>query len=106
MKNSLENLKPLMRCSVCDKKYEPAKVLVLSSEEERTTLHLTCEHCQVSSLIFVSSNQWGVASVGVLTDLGPQDARALFGQEAISADQVIEMHAFFKHCKGDVTELI
>lgn len=95
-----------MQCSVCGKAFRPARVLVLSEERDRTTLHLQCEECGVASFVLVSTGQWGVASVGMLTDLGAEDARKLFGKEPISTDQVIEVHSLIKRSRGDVRRLI
>jgi ribosomal protein S27E len=106
MKTSLDNLKPLMHCSVCNKKYEPAKALVLEEEENHTVLHMTCPECAASTVVFVSASQWGVVSMGVLTDLEGGEARNLFRNEAISSDQVIEVHNFLKGFKGSVRDFI
>ncbi|MCK9623110.1 MAG: hypothetical protein M0R47_21560 [Methylobacter sp.] len=106
MKTSLENLKPLMRCSVCNHKYEPVKALVLEEQEGQTTLHLTCASCGVSTMVFVSTTQFGVVSMGILTDLEGNEVRSLFGDDAISSDQVLDMHTFLKGFSGGVKEFI
>ncbi len=107
MKTPWDNLKPLMRCSVCNQAYQPARVLVLETEEDgRTALHLHCEDCGASSIVFINSSQWGVASVGLLTDLEADEARQFFGKDPVSADHVIEMHSFLKDFKGGVNEFI
>jgi transcription elongation factor Elf1 len=106
MKMPLENLQSLIRCPVCNKKYRPTKILVLDEDDKRTTLHLTCEGCGASSMVFVSMGQFGVVSLGLLTDLKQSEARAVFHGEAISADQVIEAHQFLKHYNGGVEALI
>lgn len=95
-----------MRCPVCNKKYEPARALVLEEQENHTALHMTCAACRVSSVVFVSASQWGVVSMGVLTDLETREARSLFRKEAISVDQVIEVHNFLKEFQGSVKDFI
>jgi transcription elongation factor Elf1 len=106
MKMPLENLQSLIRCPVCNKKYRSNRILVLDENEKRMTLHLTCESCGASSMVFVSMGQFGVVSLGLLTDLEQSEAREVFQGEAISADQVIEMHQFLKHYTGGVEALI
>lgn len=106
MKMPLENLQPLIRCPVCNKKYEPAKMIVLDEDAKRTTLHLTCDDCGASTLVFVSMGQFGVVSLGMLTDLEQNEARKVFQGEAISSDQVIEVHQFLKNYHGGVEALL
>ena len=106
MKMPLENLQSLIRCPVCNKKYRPAKMLVLDEDDKRTTLHLACESCGASSMVFVSMGQFGVVSLGLLTDLKQSEARAVFQGEAVSADTVIEAHQFLKHYTGGIEALI
>ncbi len=106
MKMPLENIQPLIRCPVCNKKYRPVKMLVLDEDDKRTTLHLTCEGCRVSTLVSVSLGQLGAMSVGVLTDLESSEARGAFQGEAISSDQVLEVHQFLKNYQGGVEALI
>lgn len=100
MKTSLEHLKPLMRCSVCQHKHEPTKALFLDEYEGQTAFHLGCASCGVSTIVFVSANQMGMVSMGVLTDLEANEAKNLFVGEAISSDHVLGMHAFFKKPVG------
>ncbi|MDD2766744.1 MAG: hypothetical protein PHH40_03205 [Candidatus Moranbacteria bacterium] len=102
MKMPLENLQSIIRCPVCNKKYKPAKMLVLDEDEKRTTLHLSCTDCGASSMVFVSMGQMGVVSLGILTDLEQSEARTVFLSETVSSDQVIEAHQFLKQYTGGV----
>ena len=106
MKTSLDNLKPLMRCSVCNHKYEPVKALLLEEQDEQTTFHLTCASCGVSTVVFVSTNQFGVVSMGILTDLEGNEVRNMYGHAAITSNQVLDVYAFFKETKGNVKDFI
>jgi transcription elongation factor Elf1 len=106
MKMPLENLQSIIRCPVCNKKYRPTKMLVLDEDEKRTTLHLSCVDCGAASMVFVSMGQFGVVSLGILTDLKQSEARTVFLGEAVSSDQVIEAHQFLKQFSGGVEDLI
>ena len=81
-------------------------MLVLDEDEKRTTLHLSCSACNASSIVFVSTGQFGVVSLGMLTDLEQGEAKRVFRGEAISTDQVLEVHQFLKHYQGGIDELI
>ncbi len=106
MKLPLENIQSFVRCPVCNKKYRPAKMLVIDEDDKRTTLHMTCESCRAATIVFVSLGQLGVVSLGILTDLEQSEARRVFQGEAVTADNVIEAHQFLKHYTGGVEALI
>lgn len=102
----LDNLKSLIHCPVCNKEYRPAKMLLLSQEDKRTTLHITCEACQTSSLVYVSLSPVGVVSMGVLTDLEQGEAKRFFQATPLSSDDVLGVHQILKEGQGRVESLI
>ena len=89
------NLKSLAKCPVCHKKYAPAVAVPLFEDETHSTVHLSCPSCGVSSIFFVSANQWGVASVGVLTDLESEEAERLLGKEPVSSEHALDAYVSF-----------
>jgi hypothetical protein len=105
MKPSINNLENLAKCPICNKKYGQAKILVLEEVANKTTLHVTCGSCKTSSLVFISSGKMGIVSLGMLTDLTTEEARGIFKGEAVSVDQVIDVHEYLKIFKG-VNEFI
>lgn len=104
MGHSLENLKPLIRCPVCQKKYDPSKVVLLSEDDRKTVLHIACESCGISSLVFVSLGKMGAVSFGMLTDLGREEIRSFYGAQPVSTDEVLEVHRFLKGFRGGIKE--
>ncbi|MBP9728268.1 MAG: hypothetical protein KBD27_02720 [Candidatus Moranbacteria bacterium] len=106
MKLPLENIQSLIRCPVCNKKYRSMKMLVIEEDDKRTTLHMTCESCSAATIVYVSLGQFGVVTLGTLTDLEQSEARRVFGGEAVSANNVIEAHQFLKDYTGGVEALI
>lgn len=106
MKLPLENIQSLIRCPVCNKKYRSMKMLVIDEDDKRTTLHMTCDGCSAATIVFVSLGQFGVVTVGTLTDLEQSEARQVFSGEVVSTNHVIEMHQFLKNYKGGVEALI
>jgi len=106
MKPSINNLDNLAKCPICNKKYGQTKLLILGEEANKTTLHVTCENCKISSLVFISSGKMGIVSLGMLTDLTREEAKNLFNNEEISADNVIEVHEYLKNFKGEMSEFI
>lgn len=81
-------------------------MLVIDEDDKRTTLHMTCEGCGASTLVFVSLGQFGVVTLGTLTDLEQSEARTVFQGEAVSTDNVIQAHQFLKNYTGGVEAFI
>lgn len=90
------NLKSFAKCPVCNKKYTSAVVTPIAEDDIRSTMHISCPSCGVSSILFVSANQWGVASIGILTDLEGEESRKHFGKEIVSANQALDAYTFFR----------
>jgi transcription elongation factor Elf1 len=106
MKPSINNLENLAKCPICNKKYSQTKILVLEENSNKTTLHVTCGSCKVSSLVFISSGKMGIVSLGMLTDLTTEEARDIFKGEAISVDQVIDVHEYLNNFKGKINGFV
>jgi len=102
----IDNLEHLTKCPQCTKKYRFNKALVLDEKDDQTTFHLTCSNCHTSTLVFVSMGQYGIVSLGMITDLDREEAKKLFRNEAISANQVIDVHQYLKKFEGSVKDLI
>ncbi len=105
MKPSINNLESLAKCPICNKNYGQTNILVLEDSDRKKTLHVTCRSCNVSSLVFISSGKMGIVSLGMLTDLTTEEARLIFKGEAVSTDQVIDVHEYLKNTK-EVNEFI
>ncbi len=97
MEEELSNdLEGVSKCPICGKKYKKENATILEIGQKRNTVHFTCDACKMSSLIFMSYGQAGIVSVGMLTDLAKIEVKDVFQKESISADQVLDIHNFFK----------
>ena len=106
MRPSANNLEHLMKCPVCDRNYNHTRALILEEEVNKTAFHVTCESCKISTIVLISSNNFGLVSLGILTDLDRNEAKRLYKNDAISSNQVIELHQFLKEFDGGVKEFI
>lgn len=88
----IASLKSMAKCPACNKKYAPAVVTPLAGDDVRSTVHVSCPLCGVSSILFVSANQWGVASIGVLTDLEGEESKEYLKGTIVSTDQVLDIY--------------
>ncbi|MFC1638419.1 hypothetical protein ACFL2R_03265, partial [Patescibacteria group bacterium] len=64
----------------------------LDESESNTTLHLTCQKCNTSVLVFISNNQQNIVSLGMATDMKGEEAVDLFENGFISDDDVLKVY--------------
>jgi hypothetical protein len=106
MKNKKDKLPFFVKCSFCNGSFSPEDLVVLEQSERQTVFHALCAHCHQAIIIFLSFTPGGLVSLGLITDLNREEARRFFGQEAVSADEVIDLHEFiFKNPEG-LSELV
>ena len=96
MKTPLEHLESFMKCPQCNEPYEDSKALLIETDQRKTTFHITCGKCNISTLVSVAVNQLGLVSMGSLTDLDRQEVKRLFQREPISSDEVLDVHKYFE----------
>lgn len=106
MKNRNNNLDFLSKCSACGGEFNADALTVLEEGAQKTILHATCRKCQTSAIFFLSNNQAGMVTLGMVTDLDSQEVVAKFSNQAISSDEVIDAHQFISNYDGDFMELI
>ncbi len=83
-----------IKCSVCIRDFKQESLIVLEENQQQSIFHALCPNCQTATLVFLSSNQAGLISLGMATDLSQEEARKFFGQEAVNADEVIDVHNY------------
>jgi hypothetical protein len=95
--HAMENFEQLTHCPFCSSQYSGKEVTMLEENEKQSTFHLSCSNCGVALMVFISTGQFGVVSVGVITDLNTSEARFFYKTEPITPDQVIEVHECLKN---------
>ncbi len=105
-KNKNGNLDFLLRCSFCGNGLEQNELTILEKQDHKTILHVSCSRCGTSSISILSSNQAGIISLGMATDLDKDEVKSKFSKNTISADEVIDAHEFIESKRGNLMELI
>jgi hypothetical protein len=100
LESPFERMKPLIHCPVCQKKYDPGRVTLLAEDGRKTALHLSCDGCGAASIVFVSVGKAGAVSLGLLTDLEADEAKRFYGREAVTPDDALTLHRFFRDFRG------
>ena len=91
-------------CPVCGRSLKGCDVQVLSHEEERFHLQVTCAQCQVTFIVVLA------IAGGAVEDIEGIDADSttepVVAREPISVDEMIDLHLMLKSFQGTLTELI
>jgi hypothetical protein len=89
-------------CPVCGRSLKGCDVQVLSHEDERFHLQVTCAQCQVTFVVVLAIAGGAVEEVETADSI----AEPVMEQEPISIDEILDLHLFLKGYQGTLKELI
>lgn len=89
-------------CPVCGRSLKGCDVQVLSHEEERFHLQVTCAQCQVTFVVVLAIAGGAVEEIGAAEEVAEPVAEA----QPISIDEILDLHLFLKGYQGTLRELI
>ena len=90
-------------CPVCGRSLKGCDVQVLSHEEERFHLQVTCAQCQVTFIVVLAI---AGAAVEEIDKSIPEPADEPVAAEPITVDEIIDLHLYLKNFQGTLTQLI
>ena len=99
-------------CPVCGRSLKGCDIQVLSHEEERFHLQVTCVQCQVTFIVVLAIAGGAVEEVESVEAPG---AAALVNKverdlepapEPISVDEILDVHLYLKSFQGTLTDLL
>jgi hypothetical protein len=93
------------KCPVCGAQRDSLFYVPLGYDEERTIVHISCKKCSGAAMIFVSQNDTGLMTVGVLTDTTPHEAKQFFDSHIVSDNDVIAVHDYLREYDGYISEM-
>jgi hypothetical protein len=91
-------------CPVCGRSLKGCDVQVLSHEDERFHLQVTCAQCQVTFIVVLAIA--GGAVEEIETTAAEPVAEPVVAAEPISVDEIIDLHLYLKNYQGTLKELI
>lgn len=100
------NADVLSQCAVCHNVFSQEDVTVLEEGENRNTFHVNCFKCKSAAIIFLSSNQAGIVSLGMATDLNSHEAGMMIGQKALDSEDVLSAYRVIADHQGNLEELL
>ena len=95
-------------CPVCGRSLKGCDVQVLSHEDERFNLQVTCAQCQVTFIVVLAIAGGALTDTGDDIETAAADAteEPVAVAEPISVDEILDLHQYLKTFQGTLTELI
>ena len=94
-------------CPVCGRSLKGCDVQVLSHEDERFHLQVTCAQCQVTFIVVLAIAGGAVEEVeSVETPTALAAASREPELEPISVDEILDVHLYLKTFQGTLTDLL
>jgi len=91
-------------CPVCGRSLKGCDVQVLSHEDERFHLQVTCAQCQVTFIVVLAIAGGAVEEIENTAIEAVEEPVA--AAEPISVDEILDLHLYLKSFQGTLTELI
>ena len=87
-----DNPNLITHCPVCNRRYEVLEARILEEADNKHLVYIKCRSCQATVLAVIMTNNLGISSVGLITDLNGDDILKFKSAEAINCDDVLEVH--------------
>jgi len=91
-------------CPVCGRSLKGCDIQVLSHEEERFHLQVTCAQCQVTFIVVLAIA--GGAVEEIEKAIPEPEVEIIATAEPISVDEILDLHLYLKNFQGTFKELI
>jgi hypothetical protein len=88
-------------CPVCGRSLKGCDVQVLSHEEERFHLQVTCAQCQVTFIVVLAIAGGAVEEI----EKAIPEPEPVAAAEPITVDEIIDLHLYLKTFRGTLAEL-
>lgn len=89
--------KLISQCPVCGRQYSKESARQFANKNKAQFIHLGCDGCKSNFMAVVMILGTGISTLGMVTDLGFEDAKRLYEQAPLSVDDVIEGYKNIKH---------
>jgi hypothetical protein len=87
-------------CPVCGRSLKGCDVQVLSHQDERFHLQVTCAQCQVTFIVVLA------IAGGAVEEVAEPVEEPVAQAEPISVDEILDLHLYLKSFQGTLKELI
>lgn len=88
-----EGIRLLTSCPLCNTHYNFLEARVLEAHGDSHLLYLQCAKCFAAIVILILMGDLGMSSFGLVTDLTSDDVLRFKEGEAVTSDDLLELHA-------------
>ena len=99
-----EGIKIVSHCPVCHLQYNPVEAKILGEIDNAHLIYIKCQNCSAAVLALISTNHFGISSIGLLTDLDGSEVLNIKNREAVDASDVLDV--WQSNYLGKIRELI
>ncbi len=96
---STDGIKLLSRCPACQNEHDPSETSILDETEDSHLLYIKCNKCGSGVVASISPANFGMISLGVITDLNAFEIKQFKNKEKITQDDVLNFISYFKEKK-------
>ena len=94
-------------CPVCGRSLKGCDIKVLSHEEERFHIQVTCAQCQVTFIVVLAIAGGAVEEIAQPAEVeAPETDSVPARPEPITADEILDVHLALKSFQGTLRELV
>ncbi len=95
-----EGAKFMSHCPVCHCQYNPVEVKVLEEDDGANLIYLRCRQCWSSVLALIMANNFGLSSVGLVTDLDSREVAKFKDSSEIASNDVLTVYQLLSSDKN------
>jgi|GEM_PF-2799864 len=94
------------KCPVCNAKQKELSMTPIGQSEDRMIMHVTCTKCDNALMVFVTQNDIGTMTFGVMVDVYSAEAQAIFDQKPVNDDDVISVHRYLQAGEVNIQDIV
>lgn len=86
------DLRVLTACPFCNTNYTVRAAQVIAKKDDAHVVHIACRHCGGSIVALIVAGGVDAQSIGVITDLSPDEVSRFSRDRAIDTDDALAVH--------------
>jgi len=91
-----ETMKLVSYCPLCENRYNFLEARILEESGSGSLMYIRCQHCSSAILAVLVHSHGGVSSIGVVTDLQPEEVLKFEGNDDLSDDDILASYQYLQ----------